>query len=175
MKLSILQRKLHRWGALLIALPVLVVIGTGILLQLKKDFEWIQPRENKGHPGALDASFDRILETLRTVPEAKVKTWADVNRLDVRPDKGMVKVWCKNHWEVQLDTSTAAVLQVAYRRSDLIESLHDGSWFHDAAKRWVFLPAAVILFGLWLTGIYLFFLPHWVKWRRPTSPDTLRS
>lgn len=165
-KFSVLQRRLHRWGSILISLPLLLVVATGILLQLKKDVEWIQPRENKGRSGEMAATFDRILQALQAVPEAGVATWADVNRLDVRPDKGMIKVWCRNNWEVQVDTSTAAVLQVAYRRSDLIESLHDGSWFHDAVKRWVFLPAAVILLGLWLTGIYLFILPHWVRLRR---------
>lgn len=31
------NRKLHRWGAILIALPLLVVIGSGVLLQLKQE------------------------------------------------------------------------------------------------------------------------------------------
>jgi hypothetical protein len=64
---------------------------------------------------------------------------------------------------VQVDLQTGEVLQVAYRRSDLIESLHDGSWFHDRAKLWVFLPVAVVVLGLWGTGIYLFFLPYAVR------------
>ncbi len=65
-----------------------------------------------------------------------------------------------------MDLATGDVLHSAYRRSDLIESLHDGSWFHDAAKLYVFLPVAVVVFGLWATGIYLFFLPIAVRWRR---------
>ncbi len=78
----------------------------------------------------------------------------------------MLKVQCKNSWEIQLDAQSGQILQVAYRRSDLIESIHDGSWFHSRAKMWLFFPAGVIVLGLWLTGIYLFFLPHWVRWRR---------
>jgi hypothetical protein len=28
---------------------------------------------------------------------------------------------------------------------------------------WIFLPAGVILFGLWVSGIYLFILPFWAR------------
>ena len=58
------------------------------------------------------------------------------------------------------------MLQASYRRSDLIESIHDGSFFADAAKLWVFLPAALILLGLWISGVYLWLLPHLVRRRR---------
>lgn len=160
------SRRLHRWGALLISLPVLLVIGTGILLQVKKQVPWVQPPTQPGNTTELVLTFDQILERARHVPEADITGWADVDRLDVRPAKGMVKVRAINRWEIQLDAKTGEVLQVAYRRSDLIESLHDGSFFHDQAKMWVFLPNGLILFGLWLTGLYLFFLPHYVVRRR---------
>jgi hypothetical protein len=48
----------------------------------------------------------------------------------------------------------------------MIEAIHDGSWFHDAAKLWIFLPAAFVLLLLWLTGIYLFFLPIFTRRRQ---------
>jgi membrane protein YdbS with pleckstrin-like domain len=67
---------------------------------------------------------------------------------------------------MQVDLQTGESLHVAYRRSDLIESLHDGSWFHDRAKMWIFLPAAVIVLILWLTGMYLFVLPYSVRFSR---------
>lgn len=90
-------------------------------------------------------------------------TWDDVDRLDVRPSKGVVKVRARSGWEVQVDAKTGEVLQAAVRRSDLIESLHDGSFFHEKVKLWIFLPAGLILAGLWGTGIYLFFLPLWKR------------
>ena len=93
-------------------------------------------------------------------------TWDDIDRLDVRPGKGMLKVRCNSGIEVQIDTETGDVLQVARRRSDLIESIHDGSWFHDAAKLWLFLPAAAVLFALWISGVYLWLLPHLVRRRK---------
>jgi uncharacterized iron-regulated membrane protein len=166
MKLSKLNRDIHRWGSILIAIPVAVVIVTGLTLQLKKEFVWIQPATQKGSTSDLSLSFDQILSATRRVPEAEVETWDEIDRLDVRPSKGMLKVRCKNRWEVQLDANTGDVLQVAFRRSDLIESIHDGSFFHDRVKLWLFLPTALVLGVLWLTGIYLFFLPYFAKWKK---------
>jgi uncharacterized iron-regulated membrane protein len=176
MKFSQLNRVVHRWGSILVLIPTGVVILSGIALQLKKQSAWIQPPTQNGSGTQLSLSFDQVLAAVQAVPEAQVETWDDVERLDVRPGKGMLKVRCKNRWEVQLDAKTGDVLQVAYRRSDLIESLHDGSFFHDRVKLWVFLPSALVLGVLWGTGIYLFLLPYFAKWKkrrrkeRPCTP-----
>ena len=92
MRLSTLNRKLHRWGAVLTSLPLLVIIITGFFLQLKKESDWIQPPTQKGTGEDPTVSFDRILESAKTVPEAGIQGWDDIERLDVRPSKGMVKV-----------------------------------------------------------------------------------
>ena len=166
MKLSKLNRDIHRWGSIPIAIPVIVVIVTGVILQLKKESAWIQPPTQKGSTNEISLSFDEVLAATRDVHDVEVENWDDIDRVDVRPAKGMLKVRCKNNWEVQLDSKTGEVLQVAYRRSDLIESIHDGSFFHNRIKLGVFLPAASVLGVLWLTGIYLFFLPYYAKWKK---------
>ncbi len=112
---------------------------------------------------------------MQDVPEAEVETWVDIDRLDVRPNKGMLKIRCQNRWEVQLDTNSGDVLQVAYRRSDLIESIHDGSFFHDSTKLWVFLPSALVLTILWATGAYLFSLPYLAQWKRTRTKPATKS
>ena len=118
----------------------------------------------KGTGKAPKVSFDAILEAAKSVPEAEIHSWDDVERLDVRPDRGLVKIQARNRWEIQVDTGTGQVVQKEYRRSDLIESLHDGSWFADSVKLYVFLPVAGIVLGLWCTGIYLFVLPYSSRW-----------
>ena len=65
-----------------------------------------------------------------------------------------------------MDANNADLLSATYRRSDWIEALHDGSFFHDAAKLWVFLPNGLVLLGLWFTGMYLWWLPISVKRRK---------
>lgn len=153
------NRRLHRWGAAAVAIPFLLVIATGLLLQLKKQLEWVQPREQRGSAEAPALALPRVLELARAVPEAGIRGWADVDRIDVRPGKGIVKVVSHTRWELQLDAATGALLHSAYRRSDLVESLHDGSFFHPLAKLLVFLPVGVVVLGLWLTGVYLWVLP----------------
>lgn len=164
------NRKLHRWCAIAVALPFLVVVCTGILLQLKKQLPWVQPPEKKTANVAPQVSMDFVLESARQVPQAGVQSWSDVDRIDIRPGKGILKLISNSRWELQIDLGTGAVLQSTYRRSDLIESLHDGSWFHDLAKLWIFLPSGVVVLGLWVTGIYLWLLPWRTRARRTRTP-----
>ena len=163
MKPSRFNRIVHRWGATVVALPTIIVLVSGVVLQLKKESDWIQPSTQTGSDQPPQISFSKILEIAKSVPEGQVRTWDDIDRVDVRPGKGMLKVRCKNRWEIQLDATTGDVLQNAYRRSDLIESLHDGSFFSDFVKLWIFLPTAIVLIVLWGTGLYLFLLPYLAK------------
>ena len=161
-----LNRKLHRIGALIVFLPAVVIFGSGLFLQLKKEWTWVQPATQSGSTQELALSWDEIMTAVRALPEAEIDDWDDVDRLDVRPEMGMLKVRSKNSWEVQLDSVTGEILSSTYRRSDLIESIHDGSWFHDRAKLWIWLPAGVVLCALWGTGVYLWLLPHLFRRRR---------
>lgn len=160
-----LNRWLHYWLSLAILIPVVVILGSGLLLVLKKDIDWIQPSTQRGSTSELALGFDEILAAAMTVEDAGFQSWKDVDRLDVRPKKGVVKVRGKNSWEVQIDTTTGEVLGAAYRRSDMIEAIHDGSFFGDPVKYWVVLPTAVILLVMWRTGVYLFVLPYLQKRR----------
>ncbi len=146
MKAKILNRKVHRWAAVVTALPVLIVILSGVILQMKKELDWVQPPTRNGAGKDLTLSFDQILNIATTVPDAGIKEWQDIDRLDVRPGKGVVKVRAKNRWEIQIDATNGDVLQVAVRRSDLIESIHDGSFFHENFKLWVLLPSMYFSF-----------------------------
>ncbi len=155
-----LARKIHYWGAIIIALPVIVVIGSGIVLLLKKDIDWIQPPTASGQGKIPTLSMAEILDAASMAPGSTINTWGDIARIDIRPAKGVIKIRAADNWEIQLDHQSAEVLNMAYRRSDIIESIHDGTFFHDKVKLGIFLPAAMILLILWLTGLYLFFLPY---------------
>ena len=89
----------------------------------------------------------------------------ETRRVDFKASKGGRFVG-QSCWEVRVDTTTGEVLQVADRRSDVIESIHDGGFFADWAKLYLFLPAGILLLLLWLTGLYLFFLPDVKRWQK---------
>lgn len=159
-------RRLHRWGAIVFAIPLLLVVVTGLMLQLKKQVPWVQPPTQRGAAAELKIGWDEILSSVAAVPEADVSSWDDINRIDARPSRGLLKVRCQNGWEVQLDAGDASVLSSKKRRSDWIESLHDGSFFSDWAKVTVFLANGIVLLGLWFTGVYLWYLPIQAKRRK---------
>lgn len=155
-------RLVHYWGSLLIVIPFGVVVTTGLLLMLKKDIAWIQPPTQTGAVAdvAPSLSLAHLFETAQRIPQLEVDEWTDLKRIDVKVDRGVIMFVSHNNWEAQIDTATNRVLDVAYRRSDIIEALHDGSFVSAEVKRYVFLPSGVVLLLLWLTGTYLFILPQ---------------
>lgn len=162
-KWRIFNRKVHYWGAMVCAIPIIIIIVTGMLLLFKKQSDWIQPQTQIGYGKIPTISFNKIIDIITTHPKLKISSWEDVKRLDVRPNKGIIKIQSQNSTEIQMDHQTGKILQISIRRSDLIESIHDGSFFHKHAKLWIFFPSAIILLILWITGIYLFLLPYFRK------------
>jgi hypothetical protein len=153
---NVANRKVHYWAAFLAATPLLIIIGSGILLQTKKQWDFVQPPEQRGTGTVPAIDFDRIMVALQGIPSLGVTGWDDVDRVDVRPGRGVAKITLMNRWEVQIDLGSGRVLQTAYRRSDLIESIHDGSFFAgDWTKLGLFLPSGLVLLLLWLSGVWM--------------------
>lgn len=161
-----INRSTHKWASIVIAIPFLVILVTGILLLVKKEFNYLQPPSEKGLAKVPSVSFDLILKQAKTVEEAKVESWESIERLDVRPSKGIIKIRTQSQWEIQLDAKTAEVLRVAYRRSDTIEQIHDGTYWQKNANLWLSLPVAVCLLLISITGLILFFYPYFKSFGR---------
>lgn len=160
MKFNVLNRKVHYWIAGVIALPLFIIATAGSVLQLKKHWAWVQPPEVRGSTkNAPTVELSGILEALKKRPDLQVENWSHVKRIDLRIDRGLAKVWLHTDYEAQIDLGTAEILQVAYRRSDWIESIHDGSIFGDTVKLLVFFPTAIGLVLLLLGGVWMFVLP----------------
>ena len=167
MHFNVANRRIHHWVSFAAAVPLLVIIGSGILLQMKKQWDFVQPPEQRGTVTVPAIDFDRIMASLQGVPSLGVHGWEDVDRLDVRPGRGIAKVTLMSRWEAQIDLGTGRVLQTAYRRSDVIESIHDGSFFAgDWTKLGLFLPAGLTLLVLWLSGTWMVWVQFSGKRRR---------
>lgn len=169
--LTRLSRKTHYWATLVVTVPVLVIVASGLLLLVKKHWAWVQPTEVRGTGISPRIDLEGILASVGTIPELGVEGWEHVRRIDVRPGRGLAKVLLQGGWEVQVDLGTGRVLKSARRRSDLIESVHDGSFFGgDAVRLGVFLPTALVLLGMWATGLWLFWRPLVRRRTRRSGP-----
>jgi len=135
---------------------------------LKKEIDWIQPPTERGVVvnQMPDICYARLLEASQSRPQAGITQWADIKKIDLRPDKGLAKVISQSGWEVQIDTSNGAVLSVNFRRSDVIESIHDGSYFAGWTKLFLFLPIGLLLILMWGTGFYLFVITEIQKLKK---------
>ena len=134
------------------------MVSSGILLQLKKQSNWIQPNieiTSSSKPVMLQSYLDAAI----SVKEANILSWDDIERIDIRPNKGIAKIKSKNNWEIQIDIETSEIYSSNFRRSDIIETIHDGSFFSEIVKYGWFLPSGILLLVLSLTGIYMFFIP----------------
>jgi hypothetical protein len=161
----ILSRCIHRWTVPLVALPILLTIVTGIALQMKTTIPGIQPKQMRGTGRVPTLPFSEILSILKKDPELRVYSWEDVRAIDVRPAFGVIRVRCKSDYEVQLDAQTGKVLNQGIRHTHFLIALHEGTWFGEKVKYGIFLPAALLLLGLWITGIILFIVPYIKKVR----------
>jgi len=162
------NRLTHKWVSIVIAAPLLVVFITGILLLTKKEFAFIQPPTARGEGRIPSISFDRVLSIANSIESAQVTSWDDIDRLDVRPSKGIIKIRSRNSIEIQIDSRTGDILHLAKRRSDFIESIHDGTFFQKNANLWLMLPVAITALVMSITGIIMFFIPYLTKKKRRT-------
>ncbi|MEQ8414286.1 MAG: PepSY-associated TM helix domain-containing protein [Imperialibacter sp.] len=165
-------RKVHRLTGAFLFVFFFIVSISGLLLGWKK------------HSG------DLILAKTRTGQSADPQEWKSINeitliaqaylldsidaslspaidRLDIRQDKGIVKVLFADHYKsFQIDCTTGEVLHTETRLSDLIEHIHDGSIIDDTFgwQKGLFKLAYTTVTGLALlvftiTGFWLWYGP----------------
>lgn len=128
-----LARKLHRTAGITLFVFFAVVACTGLLLGWKKHSGGaILPESYEGTTTDLEewlpfhvlhANATRIFRDSISADRSLA-----LERIDARPDKGMVKfVFVEGYWGIQLDGATGELLHIERRRSDFIENVHDGS------------------------------------------------
>jgi len=170
-------RKIHKVIGLTIAILLVISAATGIFLGLKKEFDFIQPPTLKGQSDQL-SDWRPISELAEVAAKAFHKAHPDhsntgIDRMDVRPSKGIVKVlFEKGWWEVQVDGSTAEVLSIKRRNSDWIEQLHDGSIISDGFKLVSMNVLGIGLLVMIFTGWFLWYGPR--RYRRMKRKDRMK-
>ena len=169
-------RKAHKIAGALLFVFFFVMAVSGIILGWKNNSNGlILPKSQEGistnlkhwlpleklHKKATTILIDSISKDLSL----------ELNRIDIRKNKGMVKFIFKQHlWEVQLDGSTGDLLQLKKRNSDFIESIHDGSfidaYFNTSQFQFKIIYTTIMGLALLLfttTGFWLWYGPKKLK------------
>lgn len=142
--------KYHYWLGWVVLIPWAFVISSGLLLQVRYEVPWVMPPQQQGQGTVPKIEFIQVLDTARKAPDLGVEAWEDVWRLYVYPKQGITTVRAKNRQELQIDSETADILQVATRRTDWLEDIHEGKWM--GLNLSFFLPVHILSLLLWLTG-----------------------
>ena len=129
-----IARKVHRTTGAILFVFFFIVASTGLLLGWKKHTGGVLlPKSYEGKSTnqqdwmPVHLLHEKAVKVVREniSPELSL----ELDRIDIRPDKGMVKfVFVEGYWGVQLDCTTGELLHIERRRSDLIEHIHDGSF-----------------------------------------------
>ncbi len=175
-------RWLHRKIAIFLFVFFLIISITGLLLGIKKQTGLLAPTQ-KGvssdlsiwlsvdslKKNAIRYLYDSVSPTLSTA----------IDRIDIRPDKGIIKFTFKDHFKgLQLDGTTGKLLSIETRKSDFIEKLHDGSILDkifgtggDQVKVSYTVIMGSSLFLLILSGLWLWYGPKRLRKARKSPVE----
>ncbi|MBC7904062.1 MAG: PepSY domain-containing protein [Gemmatimonadaceae bacterium] len=178
-KILRIARKVHRTtGALLFVFFFFISI-TGLLLGWKKHSgDALLAKSRKGSSTNLAEwlSIDSLHRLAAIHAREHIGPAFDttIDRIDVRPDKGMVKfTFVSDFVGLQLDGATGKLLHIEKRRADFVENVHDGSildrYFNTSNGQIKLVYTSVMgvaLFIFTVTGFWLWYGPKRMRSRK---------
>lgn len=162
-------RSLHRWIGFIACLFLAIISVTGFFLAMKDRFAFMRPPVQEAVP--LDRAEDilPVAEILRIAFNAghpELSEVKEVDRVDYRPKDNVFKVVSKDGYrEIQVDGSKGTIVSNAFRNDQLMEDIHDMSFFADAAHGYLLPTVAVFLCLLSITGVIIFLTPIVRRWK----------
>ena len=167
-----IYRKIHKWISVPLFVFMFLIGATGLLLGWKKT-AGILPSTKKGSnmEASTWISLDNIQKTAQQFAKDSLKLSTEIDRIDVRPQKGVAKIVFTEHFtELQIDCATGEILSISQRNSDIIEKIHDGSILdffvktkNDEIKLFYTTIVSLGLILLSFSGFWLWYNPKRIK------------
>lgn len=166
-----ISRRIHKWIGVPVAVFLIIVSVTAIMLAWKKEMRLIPKTQNSRVEVASNwVPIEQIIDSAILHMKDSVGKSSEIDRVDIRPEKGIAKVVFKRHFtEIQVDGYSGAVLSVSQRNSDLIEKIHDGSILdfivgRDGGVKHIYSTiTSLFLIFLCVTGLILWYNPKAIK------------
>ena len=167
-----IYRKIHKWISVPLFVFMFLIGVTGLLLGWKKT-AGILPSTKKGSniEASTWISLDKMQKTAQQFVKDSLKLSTEIDRIDVRPQKGVAKiVFIEQFTELQIDCTTGKILSISQRNSDIIEKIHDGSILdffvetkNDEIKLFYTTIVSLGLILLSFSGFWLWYNPKRIK------------
>jgi uncharacterized iron-regulated membrane protein len=162
-------RQTHRWVGIVLSIFLVLIAVTGFFLALKAQVGWIRPPEVQAQEVESMAeviSIDAAIASAVGQGNPHITSYRDIDRVDFRPRRNIFKILSREGYiEMQVDGKTGEVLSVSKRNDQLIEDLHDLSWFHENFRTLILPAVAIGLLLLAFSGIGMFFTPVYRRWQ----------
>lgn len=162
-----LIRKYHRRLSIIFALPVLIIVVTGILLILRSKLNFIQTPAPKVESITIEKvrPVSEVILKLKNLPNNSIDS-KNITSIIYKPAKNLYSIRTKDYREINLHPETLELLSVGPKLSTLLIQLHEGSFFSKSVRDYIFFPTSLILLFLWGTGLILFFYPKFIRGRK---------
>jgi uncharacterized iron-regulated membrane protein len=144
-------RKYHRIVSLIVVLPFALVLLTGILLQLRQQFDVIQPKAVK-----MEKVEGQAILSLDEMVKASGETPANIDQVVWRPGKFHLAMRLKDGREIQMHPQTGEILKNAKRYTNILIDLHQGTFFTQWGQYGIFFPAALGMLFLTISGLVIY-------------------
>ncbi len=166
-------RKWHRLTCIFSLTFFLVIAITGLLLIWKKNSNGYLLSPTLTGSGLIVenwVSIDSLQKSaISFLTKYKHGENTTVDRIDIRPDKGIAKITFKKHYSaIQIDLTNGKALLLETRRADFIEQLHEGSlfdriWGTNFIKLFYGSMVGFTLIFLSVSGFFLWSNPGRIK------------
>jgi hypothetical protein len=165
-------RKIHKYIGAPLFIFMFLMGFTGLLLGWKKQTNLL-PSTQKGRTENTTQwmKIDSLSTIAQNFCSDSLNLSADLDRIDIRPSKGIAKFVFSNHFtELQLDCQSGEILSISKRKSDIIEKIHDGSLIdhflgikYDFFKLFYTSIISLGLIVLSISGFFLWYNPKRIK------------
>lgn len=163
-------RVLHKWMGVPLIIFFFIIGITSILLAWKKKADLLPPTQKSELLDQGEWISPARMISIAELEMERLGESKEVDRIDIRPDKGIAKVTFKTHFtEVQVDGFSGEILSVETRHSDWIEKVHDGSIIDfytsgdEGAKLTYSTLVSLGLNLLAISGFYLWYYPKLIR------------
>ena len=148
-------RKYHRLASLIAFCPLLITTSTGIMLLNRSRWEWVQPSRTSVQPAQIELHEMIPPQKLESITNKNGLTSEKIKSIIYRPSQNVVSIRTDDGSEWVFKASNGEFIKKGAKRSTWLIELHEGTFWGKNIRDFIFLPSAVILFFLIISGMFL--------------------